>query len=191
MFSMLKGWNGQIEVNGVMYENGATLPHIAPGSPFKVVLHSKATTSPQKGKESPQKVSEGADRGSNSPTRYKIMVKPYMTRHASPDFDFMEKWNNDKPMPLRIMEGTIEKETRGMVYMHLKGLAIPTINCLCCGKELTHPVSRYYGIGPVCLSKIGIAADIDDVENIKEQLVNVEWKGWVIKSAIIEKEEIA
>lgn len=197
MMSMLKEWNGQIEIDGVIYEKGAKMPVIAPNAPFKVVLHSASHKAPQtgeespkKGAESPQKAPETGQGGNTSPARYKITVKAYMTRKSSPDFDFMAKWNNDKPMPLRTMEGYIEKETRGMVYMHLKGLAIPTINCLCCGKELTHPVSRFYGIGPVCLSKIGIAADIDDVESIKEQLVNVEWEGWVIKSAIVEQEEV-
>ncbi len=113
-----------------------------------------------------------------------------MTRKASPDFDFMAKWNNDNPMPLRTMQGTIEKETRGMVYMHLHGVGLKEIRCLRCGKELTHPVSRLYGIGPECIKKVGIVADIEDVDSIKEQLENVEWTGWIIKSAITEQEEV-
>lgn len=120
----------------------------------------------------------------------KITVKPYMTKEATPEFDFMEKWNNNRPMPMRTMVGTVEKETKGMVYMHLHGYAQQTITCACCGKELTNPVSRLYGIGPVCLAKIGITRNIEDVENIKEELVKVEWTGWVIKSAITEQEEI-
>ena len=120
----------------------------------------------------------------------KITVKPYMTKEATPEFDFMLKWNNNKPMPMRTMIGTVEKETKGMIYMNLHGFAQRTITCACCGKELTNPVSRLYGIGPVCLAKIGIKRDIEDVENIKEELVNVKWSGWIIKSAITEQEEV-
>ena len=113
-----------------------------------------------------------------------------MTQKATPDFDFMAKWNNDNPMPLRTMIGTAEKETRGMIYMKLHGFAKPTITCACCGKELTNPISRHYGIGPICLSKLGIARDIEDVSGISEELVNITWEGWIIKSAIIEQEAV-
>jgi hypothetical protein len=90
------------------------------------------------------------------------------------------------------MQGVAEKETRGMIYMKLHGLAKakPTITCYCCGKELTNPISRHYGIGPICLSKLGIRYDIEDVENIREELVNITWEGWIIKSAIIRREEV-
>lgn len=46
-----------------------------------------------------------------------IKVKAYMTKPATPQFDFMQKWNNNKPMPYRIMKGEKVKETKGMVYM--------------------------------------------------------------------------
>ena len=72
--------------------------------------------------------------------------------------------------------------------MNLHGFAKPTITCMCCGRELTNPISRYYGIGPICLGKIGISRQIDDIENIKEDLVKMKWSGWIIKSAIIRKE---
>ena len=51
---------------------------------------------------------------------YKITVKKYMTEPATPTFDFQDKWNNGKPMPLCIMQGEVIKETRGMYYMKLK-----------------------------------------------------------------------
>ena len=51
---------------------------------------------------------------------YKITVKKYMTEPATSTFDFQDKWNNGKPMPLCIMQGEIIKETRGMYYMKLK-----------------------------------------------------------------------
>lgn len=51
---------------------------------------------------------------------YKITVKKYMTEPATVNFDFQDKWNNGKPMPLCIMQGETIKETRGMYYMELK-----------------------------------------------------------------------
>ena len=51
---------------------------------------------------------------------YKIQVKKYMTEPATSTFDFQDKWNNGKPMPLCIMRGEVIKETRGMYYMELK-----------------------------------------------------------------------
>ena len=51
---------------------------------------------------------------------YKITVKKYMTEPATSTFDFQDKWNNGKPMPLCIMQGEVIKETRGMYYMELK-----------------------------------------------------------------------
>lgn len=52
---------------------------------------------------------------------YKIKVRQYMTKPASPEFDFHNKWNNGVPMPMRIMVGRKLKETRGMVQMELWG----------------------------------------------------------------------
>lgn len=51
---------------------------------------------------------------------YKITVKKYMTEPATANFDFQDKWNNGKPMPICIMQGEVIKETRGMYYMKLK-----------------------------------------------------------------------
>jgi hypothetical protein len=51
---------------------------------------------------------------------YKITVKKYMTEPSTPTFDFQDKWNDGKPMPLCTMQGKVTKETRGMYYMELK-----------------------------------------------------------------------
>ena len=187
MISMLKNWNGTVDVNGKSYDSidSVLTSDFEAGKPFTIVLHSHKAEKVQtqnNGRNSVEKVSENAEK--------RISVRAYMTKHATPEFDFMAKWNNDNPMPMRTMAGTVEKETRGMVYMKLHGFGEPTITCMVCGKELTNPISRHYGIGPVCLEKVGIARDIDDVENIKKELVNVEWEGWVIKSAITEMEDI-
>ena len=51
---------------------------------------------------------------------YKITVKKYMTEPSTPNFDFQDRWNEGKPMPLCTMHGKVTKETRGMYYMKLK-----------------------------------------------------------------------
>lgn len=127
---------------------------------------------------------------------YKITVKKYMTEPATSTFDFQDKWNNGKPMPLCIMQGEVIKETRGMYFMNLQGKAELTSKCLVCGKALTNPISKLYGIGPECSEKVGLIRIESEEEakeklkHIMEQIDDISWTGWVIKSAIKEWEEI-
>ena len=191
MLTMLKNWKGKIEINGKLYDSvkDATNDFKTFSGDICIKLHpvkENVIQSKPDTLESKPNVSAHSDKIDE----VKITVKPYMTRKATLEFDFMQKFNDNNPMPMRIMQGTIEKETRGMYYMKLHGLAQATIRCTCCGKELTNPVSRHYGIGPICLSKLGIIRDIEDIENIKDDLVNITWTGWVIKSSILKKELI-
>lgn len=127
----------------------------------------------------------------------KITVKTYMTQQASPGFDFMAKWNNNVPMPLRVMVGTVEKETRGMVYMKLHGdiVAEKITTCMKCGRQLTNPVSQYFGLGPECgghnyVNPFNTEEELRAaISNYREELRNITWEGWVIKSAIIDNED--
>ena len=180
MITMMKNWKGRVEIDGIVYDSIEDAQTVFKN--FSDDIHIKLLSNNKSTNTSVVTASDGT-------IEYEIEVKKYMTQKATPEFDFMAKWNNNEPMPMRIMQGTVEKETRGMVYMKLHGLAKPTITCYCCGKELTNPVSRHYGIGPICLGKLGITRDIDDIENIREELVNITWEGWVIKSAIINKKE--
>ena len=121
---------------------------------------------------------------------YKITVKKYMTEPATSNFDFQDKWNNGKPMPLCIMQGEVIKETRGMYYMNLQGKAEPTSKCLVCGKTLTNPISKLYGIGPECSEKVGLIRIESEEEakeklkHIMEQIDDITWTGWVIRISI-------
>lgn len=188
MLKLLSSWKGAVEIDGEKFDSveDALRASKTFDKKIHIVLHSSMQNVTQSTTDSLKQTIEQAD---NS-TEYEIKVKKYMTQPATPAFDFMAKWNDDKPMPMRIMRGAVEKETRGMVYMNLHGFAQKTITCACCGKELTNPISRHYGIGPICLGKLGIVNAIDDIENIKEQLVNVKWSGWIIKSSILERKEI-
>ena len=185
MKAILSKWQGAIEIGGTRYESvkDAVSLFKTLNSKSSIKLYASAVKADTE--QNRQHIEQATDS-----TEYEITVKKYMTQPSSGGFDFMLKWNQNKPMPCVTMRGTVEKETRGMVYMNLHGFAKPTITCMCCGRELTNPVSRHYGIGPICLSKIGIARQIDDIENIKEDLVKMKWSGWLIKSAITSRKEI-
>jgi uncharacterized protein YlzI (FlbEa/FlbD family) len=127
---------------------------------------------------------------------YIIKVRQYMTKPSEPGFDFQDKWNNGVPMPFRVMKGLVLRETRGMVYMSCHGVPMKTDSCMACGRRLTHPVSRLYGIGPECgqhyhvnpfSTEEELYAALDD---IKKKLQEVTWEGWIIKSAVERAEEV-
>lgn len=180
---LLNDWKGEIQIGDEHYTSVEACKSVFKtlSDDTHIILHSARKNAIQ-----------SEINASESKSEYKVTVKKYMTEKASPEFDFMAKWNNDIPMPLRTMIGTVEKETRGMIYMKLHGQAEPVIKCMRCGRTLTNEISKKYGIGPECITKIPMLMnlDISDVDSIKKKLVDVVWEGWIIKSAIIEKEAI-
>lgn len=190
MLSLLKDYKGAIEINGEKYDSVKTaLKRFKSKSDtvtIKLLSYSENARKTQ--------ISENKEH-----TQKKIFVKQYMTRKSDAGFDFMKQWNNDNPMPLRTMIGTVEKETRGMVYMKLHAdiTSEKTQRCLCCGRPITNPVSQYFGMGPECgghkyvnpfYSKEELEKAVQDYrENV---LKNITWEGWLPKSSIIEEEEI-
>ena len=132
-------------------------------------------------------------------TEYRVTVRACMLKKASPEFDFMAKWNNDNPMPLRTMIGKKIKETRGMVYMELHGDTTAKVmhTCLRCGRQITNPVSQYFGMGPECGGH-NYTSPFDTEEELKAAveayrrnvLQKITWSGWIIKSWILECEEV-
>lgn len=177
---LLKDWKGEILINDIAV-NASNFDFNTLSDDTHIILHAAV-------KNADTSVVDGL----NNVTQYRVTVKKYMTQKSTPGFDFMAKWNNDNPMPLVTMVGTVEKETKGMVYMKLHGQAEPVVRCMRCGRTLTNPVSQLYGIGPECITKVPFIMDLDvnDVEGIKKKLVDVVWEGWVIKSAITEREEL-
>ena len=194
MLTMLKNWEGAAEVNGSSYEKIEDVykANLALDGQIHIKLLPK--TKKPVNEAGNAKKSQDMD----SKQEYRITVKKYMTEKASPQFDFMAKWNEDVPMPLRIMTGTIEKETKGMVYMNLHGDMYDEKMCTCmkCGKRLTNKVSQYFGIGPECSAHnythpFDTEEELDKaVEEYKAKLQAITWKGWIIKSSITEKEEV-
>lgn len=190
MLSMLKDYKGPIEINGEKYDSVKTA--------LKRFKSDSDTITIKLSSNRVESVKSSV-RASETHTQKKITVKQYMTRKATEDFDFMKTWNKDNPMPLRTMIGTVEKETRGMVYMKLHAdiTEEKTQRCLCCGRPITNPVSQYFGMGPECggHNYINPFYSKEELENaVKDYRENVlkkiEWSGWIIKSAIISEEEV-
>lgn len=186
----LKSWPGAIEIDGTIYPSVETAQNMLNSACFNfssIKLCDKQTQAPEK----PVSV--------DGVTTYKITVRQYMTKPASPEFDFMAKWNNNIPMPMRTMVGTVEKETSGMVYMHLHGDITSTVTqyCMKCGKVISNPVSQFFGMGPECgghnyTNPFESEEELKSVvENYrKNYLQKITWSGWIIKSAIVEREEV-
>lgn len=192
MLTMLKGWKGTVEINGTQYENiekAIVSSNLQENTTFCIKLLPK-----QKNENLAAKRAISEETKQN----YRITVKKYMTQKSSLQFDFMKKWNNDVPMPLRIMTGYIDKETPGMVHMVLHGDMYGETMCTCmkCGKTLTNKVSQYFGIGPECGGH-NYVNPFDTEEELKEavaqyrkKLQEMTWSGWIIKSAITKWEEV-
>lgn len=189
MLNLLKDYKGAVEVNGQSFDS---LDSALKGlknfdGQLTIVLNKGAG---ERVSRASQRVEEVA-----GDKIYRIKVRQYMTRPSTPEFDFHDKWNNGNPMPMRIMVGRKLKETKGMVRMELWGEITEEVAtyCMRCGRTLTNPVSKYFGIGPEC-GNHGYNNPFDDEEELKravkevdKQLREIKWTGWVIKSAIEEE----
>lgn len=97
--------------------------------------------------------------------------------------------SDTNPVPLRVMYGTVVRESARGVYMKLEGHAWPSSTCCQCGRTLTHRISLYLGIGPVC-SGLYYAVDVADddidavVDSLRQQISAITWEGWLPKSGI-------
>lgn len=129
----------------------------------------------------------------DSSIKYQIYVKQYMTKPSTPTFAFHKQWNYDVPMPMRVMVGNKLAETKGMVKMSLWGEMINEQESIClkCGRSLTNPVSKYFGIGPECgnhnyVNPFETKEELQKaVEDNNKKLMAIKWTGWIIKSAIL------
>lgn len=188
MLSMLKDYKGSIEINGEKYDSVKTAikRFKSDGDTVTIKLSSNSEKRNTEQKRALQSITK------------KITVKQYMTEESTPEFDFMKSWNNNIPMPLRTMVGTVEKETRGMVYMKLHGDVTEekTLYCLKCGRKITNPVSQYFGMGPECGGHHYVNPFYNEEElkaavgEYRKKLQSMTWEGWIIKSAILEEEEV-
>ena len=164
MIKQLGDWKGKITVNGTEYEKVDDVPTTINFDSSTVI-----TLLPVNKRE--KVASQALD-----DVERVITVRQYMTKFES------------NPMPMCQMVGKLKRETAKAYYAELHGQALPVVTCMRCGRSLTNPVSRHYGLGIECIQKVGIPFAVDDVENIKEALVDVKWSGWIPKSAIINDE---
>ena len=190
MLSMLKDYKGSVEINGVKYDSISDALKRFKSKSDVITIKLSSNHSERNTEQI---------RANESIVQKKITVKQYMTRKATPEFDFMKQWNSDVPMPLRTMIGTVEKETRGMVYMKLHGdiTEEKTLHCLKCGRPITNPVSQYFGMGPECgchnyINPFYSKEELDNaIKHYRETVLNnMTWEGWIIKSAILAEEEV-
>lgn len=189
----IKDWPGAIEIDGTIYPS----VEIARNSLSADIKNINSIKLCDKQKQAPERTGECPV--TTGATVYRITVRQYMTKPSNPSFDFMAKWNNDIPMPMRTMVGTVEKETSGMVYMNLHGDITSKVTqyCMKCGKPITNPVSQFFGMGPEC-GQHNYTNPFESEEDLKSEvdayrrthLQKIVWSGWIIKSAIIEREEV-
>lgn len=196
-------WDGPIKVNGAVYETAADAWEKfkdRPDAHLEIQLNFK--TEPSTSEVGMPKPAEKSDVKDAQPQSidgkvWLVTVRQYMTKPSSAEFDFHKKFNADVPMPWRTMVGEIIGETRGMYQMKLRGVLLqdPSSNCMVCGRTLTNPISFLTGIGPECagrahIPRAKIAQDIlDQWSTYRQKVAEVEWTGWVIKSAITDREE--
>lgn len=184
MESLIKSIERQPEMNGLSMQE--FLNQFEEGQTVSITY--LATIKEEKKQVVPLHISgDGVHKGHE----YIVRVKKWMTQETtSSDFDFMQRWNNNIPMPFRVMQGSVLSETRGMVFMELKGTVLKTDYCMRCGRPLTHPVSRLYGLGPECGGHAHINPFNTEEElyaafaEVKEKLGSITWKGWIAKSGI-------
>ena len=182
--SLIKSIERQPEMNGLSMQE--FLNQFEEGQTVSITY--LATIKEEKKQVAPLHISgDGVHKGHE----YIVRVKKWMTQETtSSDFDFMQRWNNNIPMPFRVMRGRVLSETRGMVFMELKGTVLKTDYCMRCGRPLTHPVSRLYGLGPECGGHAHINPFNTEEElyaafaEVKEKLGSITWKGWISKSEI-------
>ena len=144
MEALIKSIERQPQLNGMSIQE--FLQNLKDGQTVSIVY--PAVVQAEKKEPQPLHISGNSVRKGHE---YIVRVKKWMTEETkSSDFDFMERWNNNIPMPFRVMRGTVLSETRGMVFMELRACVLKTDYCMRCGRPLTHPVSRLYGLGPEC-----------------------------------------
>jgi hypothetical protein len=198
----LLNWDKPIRVNGVVYASSQAAYTALKNFKGEVKIElnfsecnntTEVERIAQNSKEQGRQVAATVVSDENT---YKIKVRQYMTKPSTSQFDFHKKYNNDIPMPMRIMVGQKLEETRGMVKMRLHAKPMPSAICMHCGRTLTNKVSTLYGIGPECGGHNNINPFDSEQElnahweELRQKMAYITWEGWIIKSAIEETEII-
>lgn len=113
--------------------------------------------------------------------RRRAELQPPETRQAR---IYLRQWFARKIGTPRELQVMVKRETQKAYLVEGHALATPTTRCRHCGRQLTHPVSVLYGIGPECGKHYHIPNNPEDVEAIKAMLEAIEYQGWVPKSGV-------
>jgi hypothetical protein len=97
----------------------------------------------------------------------------------------------EKDLPSRYLTGEVIHETSKAVLFEGSVEVGLRANCMRCGLEITHPVSRYVGYGPTCCGHLGISrpAQItaDMIQAVSARIKEfTKMKVWIPKSQIEE-----
>lgn len=103
--------------------------------------------------------------------------------------EFHNNMNKGIPVPMRVMFGKILRETERGLFIDVRGKPEPSTYCLHCMRKLTHKVSMYYGLGPVCgkhfyISNITESDYEKHLDEIRAKLREVHWRGFIPKKAV-------
>jgi hypothetical protein len=109
MLQYLEGYQGQIIYEERIYNDINELKQAIKKGKTTLILKPKGVKQEEQKTPTPTPTVDSQ--------KYRIVVKQYMTKPASPTFDFMQKWNNNIPMPCATMIVQKIKETAGMVYV--------------------------------------------------------------------------
>lgn len=115
---------------------------------------------------------------------YKRQLQKLAPNPDSKGTIYISKWMAQKIGTPRELEVTVTGETAKAIKVDARAIATPTSTCRHCGRDLTHPVSVLYGIGPECGKHYHIPQEEQDVERIRELITSIEYHGWIPKSAI-------
>jgi len=100
---------------------------------------------------------------------------------------YLQKWLAVKMETPRELEVAIIGETEKAYKVDGRAIATPTSICRHCGRDLTHPVSVLYGIGPECGKHYHIPQEEKDIEKIRDMITSITYQGWIPKSGIMSK----
>ncbi len=78
------------------------------------------------------------------------------------------------------LDGHVVRQTEKAFLIEGTAEVRPSINCLRCGRELTHPVSQMVGYGPFCSQELGIdRPDMSSAEAFAEQIkTSTKFSAW-------------
>lgn len=103
----------------------------------------------------------------------------------------MPVWLADKDnWPSTIMRGQLLRTTDKAVLFAGSAAVQDSANCLRCGRDITHPGSRWCGYGPVCAEKVGIERPGEVTDKMAREvvaravMVRSRKQGWMPKSQV-------